>query len=133
MTLSGDINMAIDIVNNLFKKSYNNYDKMRDHLITSNTQSPRTLSMFSSECDEEYFARVQCKSDNMVEDNQIIPFDNPQLEYATSNSQDNQVSKVTNYTTNTRQQYVKCDASALNNNMADNNNVFNIQLQHDIN
>jgi len=28
---------------------------------------------------------------------------------------------------------VECDAPALNNNVADNNNVFNIQLQYDIN
>ena len=133
MTFSGDMNIAIDIVDNLFKKSYDNYDKMRGYLITSNTQSPRTLSMFSSECDEKYFVRVQCKSDNMVKNDQIVPFDSSQLEYATLNSQSNQVSKATDYTTNTRQQYVECDTSALNNNVANNNNVFNIQLQYDIN
>ena len=69
----------------------------------------------------------------MVKNDQIVPFDSSQLEYATLNSQSNQVSKATDYTTNTRQQYVECDISALNNNVANNNNVFNIQLQYDIN
>ena len=59
--------------------------------MTFNTQSPRTLSIFSNKCDEkcdeEYSARVQY--DNMVEDDQIVPSDSPQLEYATSSSQGN--------------------------------------------
>ena len=66
MTLSGDIDMVIDNVIDLFKKNCNNYDKVRGFMIVSNTQSPRTLSMSSSNCDEDYAARVQCKSDNMV-------------------------------------------------------------------
>ena len=101
--------------------------------MTSNAQSLRTPSMSSSEYDEKYSARVQHESDNMVEDDQIILSDSPQLEYATLNSQGNQVSKVTDYTTNTRQQCVEHDAPALNNNIANNNNTFNIQLQYDIN
>ena len=95
--------------------------------MTSNAQSLRTPSMSSSEYDEKYSARVQHESDNMVEDDQIILSDSPQLEYATLNSQGNQVSKVTDYTTNTRQQCMEHDAPALN------NNTFNIQLQYDIN
>lgn len=54
--------------------------------MTSNAQSSKTPSMSSSECDEEYSARVQYKSNNMVEDNQIILSDSPQLEYATLNN-----------------------------------------------
>jgi len=127
MTLSGDIDIFIDIVNDLFKKNCDNYDKVRGHLMTSDVQSSKTLSMSSSEYDEEYLARFQCKSGNIVENDQIIPSDSPQLKYATPNIQGNQVSKATDYTTNMRQQHVKCDAPALNNNM------FNIQLQYDIN
>jgi len=86
MTLSGNIDMNIDIVNDLFKKNCDNYNKVRDHSITSNVQSSRTPSILSSKCDEEYSARVQCESDNIVEDDQIVPSDSPQLEYATLNS-----------------------------------------------
>ena len=133
MTLSGDMDMVIDIVDDLFKKNCNNCDEVRGHSMTSNTQSSRTPSISSSKCDEEYLARVQCKSDNMVEDNQIVPFDSLQLGYTTSNSQDNQVSKTTDYTTNIRQQHIEHDVPVLNNNMADKNNVFNVQLQYNIN
>ena len=40
---------------------------------------------------------------------------------------------MTDCTTNMRQQHVEHDAPALNNNVANNNNVFNIQLQYNIN
>jgi len=69
ITLSGDMDMVIDIVNDLFKKNCDNYDKIRGHSMTFNTQSPRTPFISSSKCDEEYSARVQCESNNMVEDN----------------------------------------------------------------
>ena len=36
----------------------------------SNIQSSRTPSMFSSDYDKDYVARVQHKSDNIVEDDQ---------------------------------------------------------------
>ena len=69
MTLSSDIDMAVDIVNDLFKFNHDNYDEVRDRSIAPNIPSSRTLSMFSSKCDEEYSARVQHESDNMVDDN----------------------------------------------------------------
>jgi len=69
IALSGNMNMTIDIIDNLFKKNYDNYDKVRGHSMTSNTQSAKTPSMSSSEYDEEYLARVQYKSKNMVKDN----------------------------------------------------------------
>ena len=128
MTLSSDMNIVIDIVDDLFKKNCGNYDEVRGHLMISNAQSPRTPSMSSSEYDEEYSARVQHKSNDMVENDQIIPSDSPQLKYATLNSQGNQVSKATNCTTNIRQQHVEHNAPTLN-----NNNVFNVQLQYNIN
>ena len=73
MTLSGDIDMAIDIVDDLFKFNHNNYNEVRDRSIASNIPSPKTLSISSSKCDEEYSARVQHESDNIVDNNQIIP------------------------------------------------------------
>ena len=72
ITLSDDIDIVIDNVNDLFKNNCDNFDKVRGHSMTSNMQSPRTLFMFSSKCDEEYSAKVQHKSNNMVENNQII-------------------------------------------------------------
>jgi len=40
---------------------------------------------------------------------------------------------VANLISNTRQQYVENVGHALNNNVTDNNNMFNVQLNYDIN
>ena len=81
----------IHLVNSLYytKPSLfcDNYDKMRGHIITSNTHSLRTISLSSSECDEDYTTRVQRESNNMVEDDLVVMSNNPRLEYATPSSQ----------------------------------------------
>jgi len=87
MTHSSDINMTSEIVNDILKSACDNYDEVRGHTMTSNTHSPRTASMSSSECNEDYTTKVQQKSDNMVEDDPVVMSDNPQLEYATLSSQ----------------------------------------------
>jgi len=79
--------MNIDIVNDLFNSGCNNYNEVRGHTMTSNTHSPRTLSIFLSKCDEDYATRVQCESDNMVKDDLVVMTDSPQIEYATPSSQ----------------------------------------------
>ena len=58
MTLSGDIDMVIDNVNDLFKNNCDNYDEVRGHTMTTNAQSPRTPSMSSGEGEEDYAAKV---------------------------------------------------------------------------
>ena len=73
ITPSDDMDMVIDNIIDLFKNNYNNYNKVRDHTMASNTQSPRTLSMSSSNCDKDYAARVQHKSNNIVKDDQVVP------------------------------------------------------------
>jgi len=86
ITPSGDMDMVINNVIDLFKNNCNNYNEVRDHTIASNTQSPRTLSMFSSDCNKNCAVRVQYKSNNMVEDNQVVLSNSSQLKYTTSNS-----------------------------------------------
>ena len=81
--------MIIDSTFNLFKKNYNNYDKIRCCSLMLSTHYPRTLSLFSSECNENYAMRVQRKSDRMVKDNHVAPSDSLQLKYITSKSQNN--------------------------------------------
>jgi len=75
MTLSNDVDMAADIDNALFNNFCDNYDEVRGQSMISDKQGTRTLSMFSSECDEEYSARVQRESDRMVEDVHVIALD----------------------------------------------------------
>ena len=59
--------------------------------------------------------------------------DSPQIEYTTLSSQPCLVSKVTNSSSNTRLQYVVNTQPTLNNNCADDGNMFNVQLQYDVN
>ena len=134
MTLSDDVDMAVDIGNTLF----NNYcDEVRGQSMSSDKQDTRTPSMSSSKCNEEYITRVQRESDRMVEDNHVITLDSPQLEYTTSKTRSNCVSKATDHTPNMRQQCAKHEIPALNNNInnadSNNSNVINIQLNYDIN
>ena len=58
ITLSGNMNIVVDSIDDLFKDNCDNFDEVRDHSMTSNMQSPKTLSMSSSECNKEYLARV---------------------------------------------------------------------------
>ena len=71
MTPTSNMDMIIDSINDLFKSNCNNYDKVRGCSLAFSTHSSRSLSMSLSECDEKYSARVQHKSDNMVEDGQV--------------------------------------------------------------
>ena len=134
MTLSDDVDMAIDINNALFNNFCDNFNKVRDQSITSDKQDTRTPSMFSSECNEEYSTRDQRESDRIVKDDPVITLDSPQLEYTTLKTQNNHISKTTDYITNMRQQYAEYEVPAFNNNIDSNNsNIINIQLNYDIN
>jgi len=59
--------MVINNVDDLFKNNCDNFNEVRDCLMTPNAQSLRTPFIFSS--DEKYIARVQHESNNIVEDN----------------------------------------------------------------
>ena len=59
MTPNSEMDMVIDSVDDLFKSNCDNFNEVRGCSLTSSMHSPRTPSMSSSECDEEYSARVQ--------------------------------------------------------------------------
>jgi len=103
MAPTSNMNMVVDSIDNLFKSNCNNYNKVRGHFLASSMHSPRTLFISLSEYNKDYSTRVQYKSNNMVKDDQVAPFDSSQLEYATLKSQDIQGSKVTDHTSNTGQ------------------------------
>jgi len=65
------------------------------------------------------------------EDEVQEPIDSSQLSYATQKSQDNKSSRVADLSTNIGPQHVNNMKHAHSN--QDNNNVFNIQLNYDIN
>jgi len=72
MTHSSNIDMTSEIVNNILKSACNNYNKVRDHMMTSNTHSPRTAFMSSSKCNKDYTTKVQQESNDMIEDNLVV-------------------------------------------------------------
>jgi len=67
----------------------------------------------------------------MDEDEPVAPSSSVQLEYATSSSQNGQVSKAANITNAACQQHVSNEVPALN--QPAGSNVVNIQLNYDIN
>ena len=69
----------------------------------------------------------------MIKDDLITLSDSPQLEYMTPKSKNIQVSKTADPITNIRQQCAQNVAPALNNNVVNKDNMFNIQLNYDIN
>ncbi len=65
----------------------------------------------------------------MVEDDPVALTDSPQLECVTPKSQDNQISKMADLTSNSKQQCVVNISLALNNKSPDDNNMFNMQFE----
>jgi len=125
------MNMIINLANDLFEKNCDIHDEVRGRSLAHNAHYSRTLSLSSSECDKDYAMRVQRESDRIVEDDPVAPSNSPLLEYTASKSQNNQVSKVADLTTNARQQCVVNIGPALNNKSIDSSNIVNIQLSYD--
>ena len=133
MSPNNNMNMIVNLANDFFEKNCDIHDEVRGHSLVHSVHCPRTPSLSSSECDKNYATRVQRESNRIVEDNTIAPSDSPLLEYAASKSQNNQVSKVANPTTNARQQCAVNVGPALNNKSTNSSNKVNIQLSYNIN
>lgn len=131
MASNKDCNMVVDSFDTLFEKISDNYDEVRGHSLALSTHSPRTSSMSSSDCKEEYAVRVKRISDRIDENKPVTSSDSIQLKYATSKSQNSLVSKVANNTSSTCQQHVSNVDLTLN--LPQVNNVVNVQLNYNIN
>jgi len=133
MTQPSEMDMVVNNCVLFFQDNCENYDEVRGCTMISNIQGSRTLLLSSSKCLKDYHTRVQQESDKMVENEPNVLSDSPQLEYITPKSQNNKVSGVTDMTCNLRQQCVTSDTLAFNTFVDSNNNVFNMQLQYNIN
>jgi len=58
MSPNNNSNMVVDSFNDIFENTCDNFDKVRDCSLTQSTHYPRTLSLFSSDCEEDYAIRV---------------------------------------------------------------------------
>ena len=125
--------MIVDPLDNLFKKMGNNFDEVRGRSLALSVYCPRTPSLFSSDCDEDYVTRMQKESDRMDEDNPVTTSNSIQLKYMTPKSQNGQFSKTANSSKVAGQQRVANKKPVLNINSPSENNVVNVQLNYDIN
>ena len=105
LTPNQNIDIVVDPLDNLFDID-NNYDEMRDHSLALSVHKPRSLSISSSKYSEEYYIHVKRKSNRIDEDKPITSIGSIQIEYISQGGQKGQVSKATDITNNTFQQYV---------------------------
>ena len=134
MSPINDVEIVINSFEDLFmKKNCNNYNEVRGCILASSTHHSRTPSLSSSNSEENYLMRVQRESNRIVKDDPVSSTDSPQLYYVTTKNKDDEASKVAEPSMNSRQQYVENIGPALNNNPVENDNMFNIQLNYDIN
>jgi len=82
---SYDLNMDIDSVSTMFELDHIDYE-VRGHSLDVSIHRPRSPSMSSSKCDEEYYICVQRESKKIVkDDNDVKPTNSIgsiRLEYA---------------------------------------------------
>ena len=130
-----DIDMIDDpIVNPIIFNNSDENNKVKGQSIAYSMLSSRFSSSFSDKSVEKYVARVQRESNSMDQDNPAVPTDSPQIEYEPPKEKDAHVSKAADSNSNIRKQYSQSIALALNNSTAeDNGNIFNVQLNYDVN
>ena len=129
LTPNSDIDMVIDPADNLFDIG-NSYENDRGCFLSLSMYRPRSPSISSSKCSEEYYIYVKKASDRMDENEPVGFIDSIKLEYVSYRGQKDQVSKVTNIANNMLQQCVPNKDQAPN--LLPSNNMFNINLNNDI-
>ena len=75
-----DIDMVVDPLNNIFDIG-DKFDEVRDCLLALSAHRPRSPSISSSKCDEEYHVCVKRESNRMDEDEPVISIGSIQIEY----------------------------------------------------
>jgi len=123
MTPIQDSNMVFEPLDNLLSLD-NKFDEVRGCLLALSAHRPRSPSMSSSECNEEYHIRIKRDSDRMDEDEPVVSVDSIQVEYASQERRNGQVSKVANSTNNICHQHVSNEDPASS--LPSGNNMFNV-------
>jgi len=102
----------------------------RGSFLLSSIYKPRSPSISSSECSENYHIHVQRRSNRMDEDKFANSISSINVEYAFQEEQKDQVSKANDYTNNILQQCVSNEVPTSS--ITSSNNMFDIQLSYDI-
>jgi len=127
-TPNSDINMVFDPDNNIYDIG-EGFEEGRGRSLSSSIHKPRSPSISSSDCSEDYHVRVQRRSDRMDEDEPANSIGSINVEYASQGEQKDQVSKANDHTNNTSQ-HVSNEVPTSS--TTSSNNVFDIQLSYDV-
>jgi len=130
LSLNPDIDMIINPMDNLFVIS-NGFDNERDHSLLLSMHKPRSPSISSSKCSNEYHVHIKKISDRMNKDEPVGSIDSIKLEYVSQGGQKDQVSMATDTTNNMMHQHVSNVDWASE--PTSDNNMFNINLNYNIN
>ena len=108
-----------------------NYDDVRGLTIHLSKPPPSLDEISITEDSVDYTGKIERQNNNLDENEVQEPIDSSQLFYATQKSQDNKNSGAADLSINTEPQCANNTKHACSN--QNNNNVFNIQLNYDIN
>ena len=129
LTPNSDINMVIDPVDNIFDIG-NSFEDGRGCFLSLSIHRPRSPSISSSECSEDYHVHIKRESDRINKDEPVGSIDSIKLEYVFQRGQKDQVSKATDITSDIIQQCVSNEDMATN--PTPGSNIFNINLNYNI-
>jgi len=128
LTPNSNINMVFDPENNIYDIG-KGFKERRGCSLSYSIYKPRSSSISSSECSEDYHIHVKRMSDRMDEDEPVNSISSIKVEYASQKGQKDQVSKTTDNTNNMLQQCVSNEVLASS---TISSNMFDIQLSYDI-
>jgi len=130
LTSNSDINMVIDPEDNIYDIG-NGFKEGRGCSLLLSIHKPRSPSISSSKCSEDYYVHVKRNSNRMDENEPVGSISSIKIEYVSQRGQKDHVSKAADTTNDTLQQCVPSKDPALNS--TPSNSMFNINLNYDIN
>ena len=80
LTQNSNINMVIDPLDNIFNIG-SDIEEERGYSLSLSMHKPRSLSISSSECSEEYHVHIKKESDRMDENKPVNSIGSIKLEY----------------------------------------------------
>jgi len=81
LTPNSDINMVIDPEDNIYDIG-NGFEEGRGHSLSLSMYKPRSLSISSSKCSEDYYVHVKRDSDRMDEDEPVSSIGSIKVKFA---------------------------------------------------
>ena len=121
-----DNNIVVNSIKNLFEDN-----EIRGHLLALSVYKPRSPSISLSKSKEEYHIRIQRDNGKMDEDDLVLQYSNKQVVNKTQKRKKELVSKAADNMNNILHQYVS--NKVLTSSQPSGNNMFDIQLNYNIN